>query len=49
MIDRYARSEMKEIWTDAGRYGRWLEVELAVCDVLAERFGPLMPVEGCAP
>ncbi|MDH3520885.1 MAG: adenylosuccinate lyase [Myxococcales bacterium] len=37
MIDRYARSEMKEIWTDAGRYRRWLEVELAVCEVHAER------------
>jgi adenylosuccinate lyase len=37
MIDRYARPEMKEIWTDAGRYRRWLEVELAVCEVHAER------------
>ena len=37
MIDRYARPEMSALWTDAARYGRWLEVELAVCDVLAER------------
>jgi adenylosuccinate lyase len=37
MIDRYARPEMKEIWTDDGRYARWLEVELAVCEVQAER------------
>jgi adenylosuccinate lyase len=37
MIDRYARPEMKEIWTDDGRYRRWLEVELAVCEVQAER------------
>jgi adenylosuccinate lyase len=37
VIDRYARPEMSALWTDAARYGRWLEVELAVCDVLAER------------
>jgi len=37
MIDRYSRSEMKEIWSDDGRYRRWLEVELAVCEVHAER------------
>ena len=37
MIDRYTRPEMKEIWTDDGRYRRWLEVELAVCEVQAER------------
>ena len=37
MIDRYARPEMKEIWSDDGRYRRWLEVELAVCEVQAER------------
>ena len=37
MIDRYARPEMKAIWTDEGRFQRWLEVELAVCEVHAER------------
>ncbi len=37
MIDRYSRPEMRALWTDAAKYGRWLEVELAVCDVLAER------------
>ncbi len=37
MIDRYARSELTSIWSDEARLGRWLEVELAVCDVLAER------------
>ncbi len=37
MIERYSRPEMSALWTDAARYGRWLEVELAVCDVLAER------------
>ncbi len=37
MIERYARPEMQAIWSDDGRYRRWLEVELAVCDALAER------------
>jgi len=37
MIDRYSRPEMRAIWSDDGRYRRWLEVELAVCDVLAAR------------
>jgi adenylosuccinate lyase len=37
MIERYSRPEMRDLWSDAGRYQRWLEVELAVCDVLAER------------
>jgi len=37
VIDRYSRPEMKEIWTDDGRFQRWLEVELAVCEVHAER------------
>ncbi|HVH20264.1 MAG TPA: adenylosuccinate lyase [Myxococcota bacterium] len=37
MIDRYARPVMKAIWTDEGRLARWLEVELAVCEVQAER------------
>jgi len=37
VIDRYARPVMKAIWTDEGRLARWLEVELAVCEVQAER------------
>ena len=37
MIDRYSRPEMRALWSDEGRLRRWLEVELAVCDVLAER------------
>lgn len=32
MIDRYAREAMKAIWTDAGKYDRWLAVEVAVCE-----------------
>src|SRR6201997_3064051 len=37
MIARYTRSQMGAIWTDQGRLQRWLEVELAATDVLAER------------
>ncbi|MDH3685499.1 MAG: adenylosuccinate lyase [Myxococcales bacterium] len=37
MIERYSRPEMAAIWSDEGRLRRWLDVELAVCDVLAER------------
>ena len=37
MLDRYSRAELRDIWSDEGRYRRWLDVELAVCDVLAER------------
>ena len=36
MIARYTRPEMGRIWTDAHRMEKWLEVELAVCDALAE-------------
>ena len=36
MIPRYTRPEMGRIWTDAHRLEKWLEVELAVCDALAE-------------
>jgi len=37
VIERYSRPEMAAIWTDAGRFERWLAVELAVCEVHAER------------
>ena len=37
MIDRYSRPEMQALWSDDARYGHWLRVELAVCEVLAER------------
>ena len=37
MIERYSRPEMAAIWSDEGRYQRWLEVELAACEVLSER------------
>jgi len=37
MIERYSRPEMAAIWSDDGKYRRWLDVELAVCEVHAER------------
>jgi adenylosuccinate lyase len=37
MIDRYSRPEMLALWTDQARYECWLRVELAACEVLAER------------
>ncbi len=37
MIERYTRPEIKEIWTDEGKYRRWLQVEIVVCEVQAER------------
>jgi len=36
VIARYTLPEMGRIWTDAHRLQKWLEVELAVCDALAE-------------
>jgi adenylosuccinate lyase len=37
MIERYTRPEMGAIWSEEGKYRRWLDVEIAVCDVHAER------------
>jgi adenylosuccinate lyase len=37
MIERYSRPEMAALWSVDARYRRWLDVEIAVCDVLAER------------
>ena len=37
MIERYSRPEMTAVWTEDSKYQRWLEVELTVSDVLAER------------
>ena len=36
MIDRYSRPEMTAVWSEEGKYRRWLDVELAVCEVHAE-------------
>jgi adenylosuccinate lyase len=37
VIERYTRPEMGRLWSEEARLGLWLEVELAVVDVLAER------------
>lgn len=36
MIDRYTLPEMGTIWSDENKFRKWLEVELAVCEVHAE-------------
>jgi adenylosuccinate lyase len=37
VIARYTRPEMERIWSEQRKLEAWLEVELAVCEVLAER------------
>ena len=37
MIGRYTRPEMGELWSEESKFRSWLEVELAVCEVLAAR------------
>jgi len=46
MIARYTRTEMGRIWSDQGRFERWLEVELAATETLAER--GVVPKEAAA-
>ncbi len=36
MIERYSRPHMKKVWSDANKYAKWLEVEIAVCEAWAE-------------
>ena len=36
MIERYTRPEMKRVWSETSKYDKWLDVELAVCEALAE-------------
>jgi len=36
MIARYTTPEMGALWSEEGKYRAWLEVELAICDGLAE-------------
>lgn len=37
MLDRYTHPEMGKLWQEGYEYERWLQVELAVCDVMAAR------------
>ncbi|MGI8918898.1 MAG: adenylosuccinate lyase, partial [Pyrinomonadaceae bacterium] len=36
MIDRYTLSEMGAVWSEENKFQKWLDVELAVCEVHAE-------------
>lgn len=36
MISRYTDPEMANVWTDENRFRKWLDVEIAVSEVLAE-------------
>jgi len=44
LISRYTREEMGRIWTEEGKFRRWLEVELAATETLAET-GIVPPAE----
>jgi len=46
VIPRYTRSEMGRIWSDANRFAKWLEVELAATETLAE--AGLVPKDAAA-
>src|SRR5260370_4720805 len=37
LISRYTREEMGRVWSEEGKFRRWLEVELAATKALAER------------
>lgn len=37
MIQRYTLPAMAEVWSEERKFRAWLEVEIAVCEVLAER------------
>jgi len=36
MIERYSRPEMARIWSEQGKFDRWLAVEIAVCEAWAD-------------
>jgi adenylosuccinate lyase len=46
VIPRYTREEMGRVWSDANRFQKWLEVELAATETLAE--AGHIPVEAAA-
>jgi adenylosuccinate lyase len=37
LITRYTRPKIGQIWSEENKFRKWLEVELAVCEALAER------------
>jgi adenylosuccinate lyase len=46
LIPRYTRAEMARVWSDENRFQKWLEVELAATETLAE--AGLVPREAAA-
>jgi adenylosuccinate lyase len=36
MIERYSLPQMKKIWSEANKFDKWLQVEIAVCEAWAE-------------
>ena len=36
MIERYSRPEMKKVWSDEGKFDKWLQVEMAACEAWVE-------------
>jgi len=36
MINRYTRPEMGRVWDQENRYAKWLDVEIAACEAMAE-------------
>src|SRR5438445_11053068 len=46
LIPRYTRQEMGHVWSDANKFAKWLEVELAATETLAE--AGLVPKEAAA-
>src|SRR5438445_13850685 len=36
LIPRYTRQEMGHVWSDANKFAKWLEVEIAAAETLAE-------------
>jgi adenylosuccinate lyase len=46
LIPRYTRQEMGHVWNDANRFQKWLDVELAATETLAE--AGLVPREAAA-
>jgi len=46
LIPRYTRQQMGHVWSDENRFAKWLDVELAATDTLAE--AGLVPKEAAA-
>jgi len=46
LIPRYTRKDMGAVWSDANKFAKWLEVELAATDTLAE--AGLVPKDAAA-